>query len=143
MANHVLNDVIINVNFDKEPSPTVQDINSGDSIDTITKKVDSSIRAHTTDIEGKANKAIVTSSTITATGWTGDAAPYSQSITVSGVLADSIVEVSPSSAATSDNVNEFSALQLSDGGQSTNTITLKANGVKNTTDIPINIIVRN
>lgn len=76
------------------------------------------------------------------TSWTGSAVPYTQTINVSGVAADSIVEVALTSTATATQAAAFSALQLQDGGQQSGKITLRCFGTKNTVSIPINIIVR-
>lgn len=77
-----------------------------------------------------------------STSWTGSAAPYTQSIAVAGVTPDSIVEISLRSTATAAQAKAYNALLLQDGGQSNGVITLRCFGTKNTTAIPINIVVR-
>lgn len=74
--------------------------------------------------------------------WNGSSAPYNQSFIVSGVTPTSVVEISLPSTTTKAQVEAFQKLNLQDGGQSTNTITLRAFGTKNTIAIPINVIVR-
>lgn len=76
------------------------------------------------------------------TSWTGTAIPYSQTISVTGVKANSAVEISLPSTATEAQVKAFNRLVLVDGGQAANSITLKAFGELNTISIPINVIVR-
>lgn len=76
------------------------------------------------------------------TSWTGTSAPYTQSISISGVKADSIVEISLTSNATSAQVEQFQDLNLQDGGQAAGSVTLRAFGTKNTVAIPVNVIVR-
>jgi len=86
-------------------------------------------------------KSIRTTSII-STSWSGSAAPYTQAIPVTGVEANSIVEVSLRSTATTDQAKAYNALLLHDGGQTSGQITLRCFGTKNTISIPINIIVR-
>lgn len=86
-------------------------------------------------------KSIRTTADIGST-WYGSAIPYTQNINVSGVTADSIVEVSLRSTATAAQAAAFSALQLQDGGQASGRITLRCFGKMNAVSIPINIVVR-
>jgi len=83
----------------------------------------------------KATSTLV-SATLTAAGWTGSAAPYSQVLSVNGVTATSVNEIILSSAPS------IIAANIQDGGQSANQITLRAYGVKPTVNNPIKIIVR-
>lgn len=97
--------------------------------------------SHTAAQVGAAGKSIKTSKTIT-TSWAGSNAPYTQSISVEGVTATSIVELTLPTTITAAQVAAFQALNVQDGGQSAGIITLRAFGTKNTTAIPITIIVR-
>lgn len=74
--------------------------------------------------------------------WVGSSSPYTQNIDVQGVDANSIVDVALPKGATATQVTEYNALILQDGGQSLGQITLRCFGKKNTTTIPINIVVR-
>lgn len=86
-------------------------------------------------------KATVRTANI-GTTWTGSEAPYTQTLSVLGVAADSVVDIFLSSDATASQVAEYGKLNLQDGGQSAKSITLKAFGTKNTATIPIKIIIR-
>lgn len=86
-------------------------------------------------------KATVRTANI-GTKWTGSEAPYTQTLNVLGVTADSVVDIFLSSDATASQVAEYEKLNLQDGGQSAKSITLKAFGTKNTATIPIKIIIR-
>ena len=86
-------------------------------------------------------KATVRTANI-GTTWTGNTAPYTQTLSVLGVAADSVVDIFLSSDATASQVAEYGKLNLQDGGQSAKSITLKAFGTKNTATIPIKIIIR-
>lgn len=76
------------------------------------------------------------------TTWTGTAAPYTQTIALACVKANSIVEISLPSTATIEQVEAFLELNLQDGGQAAGSITLRAFGSKNSIEIPVNVIVR-
>lgn len=86
-------------------------------------------------------KSIRRTATI-GTVWNGTAAPYTQTLSIPGVLADSIVEVSLSANATAAQAEAFQNLCLQDGGQSEGSITLRCFGTKNTVSVPVNIVIR-
>lgn len=90
---------------------------------------------------GAAAKSTKTTQNI-STSWTGSTAPYTQSISISGVTATNIVEISLTSTATASQAKQYQMLNLQDGGQAAGSITLRAFGKKNTATIPINVIVR-
>lgn len=86
-------------------------------------------------------KYVVTTATI-GTTWTGSAAPYTQTIALACVKANSIVEIALPSTATAEQVEAYQAANLQDGGQAAGSFTLRAFGDKNAVEIPINVIVR-
>lgn len=88
-----------------------------------------------------AMKSKRTTATI-GTSWNNSSAPYTQIISISGVKADSIVEISLPSNASAAQVAAFLDLNLQDGGQAAGSITLRAFGTKNSIAIPVNVIVR-
>lgn len=114
----------------------------------------SDLTAHTTDTtvhvttseraawNGKASKSISVISTLTAAGWSGSTAPYSQTITVAAVTATSANEILPGASVTADQLASLQSANLQDGGQATGSITVKAYGDKPSIDIPIRVIVR-
>ena len=80
--------------------------------------------------------------TLSAASWSGDSAPYTYTLTVNGVTDTSTQEIV---FATSINLEQLTAGQnanIQDGGQSANTIVLKAWGEKPTVDLPIRVIMR-
>lgn len=89
-----------------------------------------------------AKRSFMVTASIDPNAWNGSAVPFNQSISIPGVKANSVVEVSLPSTATADHVKAFQKLGLQDGGQTADSITLKAYGSKNTVAIPINVIVR-
>ena len=90
----------------------------------------------------KSNKSTSTTATLLASGWTGTTAPYSQTISVTGVTATSVNEILPSLSITSDQLESLQDANLQDGSQSSNSITIKAWGDKPSIDLPIRVIIR-
>ena len=91
---------------------------------------------------GAAPIRTTTEVTLAAASWSGDSAPYTYTLTVNGVTDTSMQEIV---FATSINLEQLTAGQnanIQDGGQSANTIVLKAWGEKPTVDLPIRVIMR-
>ena len=80
--------------------------------------------------------------TLLAARWTGNAAPYSYTLTVSGVTATSNQEVLPALNITAEQLEALQGANIQDGGQAENSMTLKAYGDKPTIDLPIRVIKR-
>lgn len=91
---------------------------------------------------GDLNAKSIRANAVIDTGWVGEAVPYKMTIAIAGVKDDSIVEISLPSSANEEQVRAFNELGLQDGGQTKGAITLRCFGIKNTIDIPINIVVR-
>ena len=91
---------------------------------------------------GAAPISTTTEVTLAAASWSGNSAPYTYTLTVNGVTDISTQEIV---FATSINLEQLTAGQnanIQDGGQSANTIVLKAWGEKPTVDLPIRVIMR-
>ena len=91
---------------------------------------------------GAAPISTTTEVTLAAASWSGNSAPYTYTLTVNGVTDTSTQEIV---FATSINLDQLTAGQnanIQDGGQSANTIVLKAWGEKPTVDLPIRVIMR-
>lgn len=91
---------------------------------------------------GAAAISTTTEATLAAASWSGNSAPYTYTLTVNGVTDTSTQEIL---FATSINLEQLTAGQnanIQDGGQSANTIVLKAWGEKPTVDLPIRVIMR-
>lgn len=111
--------------------PTLSNLNEGDIIQ------DGTVQWKVVRIKFVV-PSIVVMANITTT-WSGSTAPYTQTITIPGILPNSNVSLSVTTDATVAQVDQFQALALTDGGQSTNSIILKAWGIKNTASIPIRV----
>lgn len=95
-----------------------------------------------TQLNAKTAKSSVTTATLAAASWSGTAAPYTYTLTVSGVTTTSTQEITPTTNITVEQLAALQAANLQDGGQAANSITLKAFGEKPTIDLPIRIILR-
>lgn len=75
--------------------------------------------------------------TLIVSGWTGSAAPYSQSVTVTGLSAGAGGAVGVADSATDAQYQAAVEAQLRKSAQGAGSITIKAYGEKPTVDIPI------
>lgn len=137
MANKQVDNVTINVAFNKD-EPKEQIVTSGENLPDIVKKFDSYIRF----LDSRTSKSDIILDATISTTWTGDEAPYSQTIEIEQVTANSVVEISPCHTNTTAQVEAYQSLNLQDGGQEAGKIHIKAFGVPNTIDIPIHILIR-
>ena len=80
--------------------------------------------------------------TLLAASWTGSSAPYTYTLAVTGVTANSNQELLPALAITEEQLTALQAANIQDGGQAANSVTLTAFGDKPTIDLPIRVIVR-
>lgn len=80
--------------------------------------------------------------TLSAGSWSGSSAPFSYTISVSGVTASNVVEIVPQNNLTAEQVKAMANAMIVSGTQSTNSITLRAYGKKPTVNLPIVVIVR-
>lgn len=94
------------------------------------------------NIEAAPDKLLTTGTILLAANWTGDNAPYSYTLNVAGVTADSHQVFLPALDITAEQLEALQGANIQDGGQSAGTVTLKAFGTKPTIDLPIRIIKR-
>ena len=80
--------------------------------------------------------------TLLAASWTGSSAPYTYTLAVTGVTANSNQELLPALTITSEQLTALQAANIQDGGQAANSVTLTAFGDKPTINLPIRVIVR-
>ena len=80
--------------------------------------------------------------TLLAASWTGDAAPYTYTLAVTGVTTTSNQELLPALNITKKQLIALQAANIQDGGQAVNSVILTAFGDKPTIDLPIRVIVR-
>ena len=79
--------------------------------------------------------------TLNASSWTGSAAPYSITVTVNGVTANSYQTIKPTTTVTATQLEALQKANIQDGGQAANSITLKAFGEKPTINLPVEVIL--
>lgn len=73
---------------------------------------------------------------ITATGWTGSAAPYTQTVAVAGLLANSYGDIGPANSATAAQRAAYRSALIAVTAQADGSVTLVADGDKPAVDIP-------
>ena len=93
-------------------------------------------------VQEKADKSDPVPATLLAASWTGDDAPYTYTLSVTGVTTTSNQEYLPALDITTEQLKALQAANIQDGGQAAGTATLKAFGTKPTIDLPIRIIKR-
>ena len=74
--------------------------------------------------------------TLTAAGWTGAAAPYAQTVAVTGLLANSYGDIGPANSATAAQRAAYRAALIAVTAQADGSVTLVADGDKPAVDIP-------
>lgn len=84
----------------------------------------------------------LTTETLLSDSWVGSEAPYTYTLSVTGVTSTSVVEILPALNITESELSALQSANIQDGGQSTGSITLKAFGKKPENDLPIRVIVR-
>ena len=89
-----------------------------------------------------AKKSTIVDTVLSASDWTGSVAPFTYTLSVNGVTATSVNEISYKYSNNNTQITAYQSALLRDGGQSAGKIILKATGTKPTVDIPITIIVR-
>ena len=88
-------------------------------------------------------KSSTSTATVPASSWTGTAAPYSATVSVTGAKPEPTrIEVQPTNDATTEQWAAWRAALIRGGGQDTDKITLLADGDKPEMDIPITVTVR-
>lgn len=94
-------------------------------------------------LENKLNKRTTIDATIPASGWTGDAAPYTVNITVTQLTgaADELVEVYVPHTATLEQKTAWSEAGIVSGDNQEGALILEALMEKPTVDIPLKLMV--
>ena len=98
------------------------------------KKIDSALAS-------KANLSTSISASLFASQWTGDSAPYTQSLNISGMTSECNGMISLSSSATLDQRNSARDAMLSISSQEDGILIISADGDKPTIDIPVVIVL--
>lgn len=86
-------------------------------------------------------RSSVVNATIPVDGWSGTEAPFSHTVTVGGVTATSVVQVDVQSGVTAEQLDAFINAKIVDGGQGTDSVTLKAFGERPAVNIPVKFVV--
>ncbi len=92
-------------------------------------------------LSGKAEQSRSVEITLTADGWTGDVAPYSQQVAVANLKADTNGSIAIASGATVEQRAAVRKAQLSIAAQADGLLTLNCDGKKPTVDIPAVVVL--
>lgn len=104
--------------------------------------VDTKDTAINNALASKSNKSIATNVTLSASSWSGSAAPYSYTISNSNITASNMIEfVFPSGTAQSV-VDMWGEAAIGRYIQSAGSIILYANGTKPTASMTVTMIIR-
>lgn len=86
------------------------------------------------------HKAKEHTASLTASGWTGDGAPYTQTVTVTGLAADAHLIVGLAPTVTAEEMEAAAAAMLLATAQAAGSITISAFGDKPVAELPILIM---
>lgn len=89
----------------------------------------------------KADKSKSETATLLSSAWTGESAPYTQTISVENLTAEQNGNISVSKNSTFEQREAARAAMLSVVGQQNGSLTIAADGDKPETDIPVDIIL--
>lgn len=96
-----------------------------------------------TTVAGKAPKSVTVPATLTAAGWTGTEAPYTQTVAAKGVTADAgqTVIVAAGESLTAQQYAAAAGAQLWATAKGANTVTVTAFGEKPSVDLPVTVTI--
>lgn len=89
----------------------------------------------------KANAVITVAATALAGAWEGEAAPYAQVVSVGPMTATAGAVVGLSHTATAEQARECRRARLRATAQGAGTVTLAADGIRPTADMPLTVII--
>lgn len=89
----------------------------------------------------KADKSKSETATLLSSAWTGESAPYTQTISVENLTAEQNGNISVSKSSSFEQRDAARAAMLSVVGQQNGSLTIAADGDKPETDIPVDIIL--
>lgn len=96
-----------------------------------------------TTVAGKASKAVTVSASLTVEGWTGEAAPYTQTISAAGVTADvsQVIDVGISEEASADVYKMAAECMIKAKSKAEGIVTVEALEKKPTATIPVWVVI--
>jgi hypothetical protein len=95
------------------------------------------------DIQSKADRPMEYTMILLASGWAGIQAPYVYTIPMSGITADTVIDWLPATDITIDQLQILQDANVIDGGNTANTVRLRAWGNKPPIDIPVRYLISN
>ncbi len=104
--------------------------------------VDTKDTAINNALASKSNKSTATNVTLSASSWSGSAAPYSYTISNSNITASNMIEFVFPSGTTQSVVDMWNEAAIGRYSQSAGSIVLYANGTKPTAAMTVTMIIR-
>ena len=98
--------------------------------------------AHAALLAAKADRSYLQEITLAAAAWSGQTAPYSLTLELAGVAADTLVELLPGAAVTAVQLDALQSANIQGGAQGNGSLTLLAFGEKPAADLPVRLVVR-
>ena len=92
---------------------------------------------------GAAAKPVIKQHTLTAAGWAGDVAPYTQTIAIEGATATSVVFVEYAVPLSDEQRAACEDGEIEVSGKTDTTVTIAAKGTKPAVDVPIVAVILN
>ena len=89
-----------------------------------------------------ATHSVVYNLTLKAADWSGDAAPYTNTLSVETATATNNIELATPPTVTVEEVSAYAMTNIATADQAKGSVTVYAFGVKPTIDLPITVIVR-
>lgn len=106
---------------------------------SMTEKTPDQVRTHI----GAAAKPVIKQYTLTAAGWAGDVAPYTQTIAIAEATATSVVFVEYAVPLSEEQRTACEDGEIEVSGKTDTTVTIAAKGTKPAVDVPIVAVVLN
>ena len=93
---------------------------------------------------GAAAKPVIVTATLTAAGWTGSAAPYTQTLSVAGTPADqsAVVSIGYPPSVTKEQMEAWAAGMVLGTAHAAGSITFQAKGDKPAISLPVQIVIQ-
>ena len=116
-----------------------------ETLDTEVGKVRAALESEVARLEGeiaaKADRPQTYTATLTAAGWAGSKAPYTQTVSIAGVPAEGVVIVGLAANASEQQIEVCRSARIEPTQQAAGAITVAAQGVKPGVDLPISATV--
>lgn len=112
-----------------------------DALEGRVDDLEKDVAKNTNTLAGKADRSVLLSVTIPATAWTGDEAPYTNTLAIEGVTATNDISVIPQFTWTAEQAEAWAGAMILSGDQDAGSLTLKAYGDKPMVDLTVTVLI--